>query len=54
VLQWLLNYTTDFTCGRVDGYFGTKTLTAVRQYQKANGLTVDGIVGKKTWEKLLG
>lgn len=54
VLQWLLNDTTDYTVGRVDGIFGTKTLTAVRQYQEANGLTVDGIVGKKTWKKLLG
>lgn len=54
VLQWLMNHTTDYTCGTIDGHFGTKTLTAVRQFQQANGLTVDGIVGKKTWEKLLG
>lgn len=54
VLQWLLNHTTDYTSGTVDGIFGTKTLAAVRQFQQAKGLTVDGIVGKKTWEKLLG
>ena len=54
VLQWLLNHTTDFTCGTIDGHFGTKTLSAVRQFQKANGLTVDGVVGKNTWTKLLG
>ena len=54
VLQWLLNHTTDYTSGKVDGIFGTKTLAAVRQYQQANGLTVDGIVGKATWKKLLG
>lgn len=54
VLQWLLNHTTDYTSGVVDGIFGTKTLAAVRQFQKAKGLTVDGIVGKKTWQKLLG
>lgn len=54
VLQWLLNHTTNYTSGKVDGIFGTKTLAAVRQYQKANGLTVDGIVGKNTWKKLLG
>ena len=54
VLQWLLNHTTDFTCGTIDGKFGTKTLAAVRQFQQANGLTVDGIVGKNTWKKLLG
>ena len=54
VLQWLLNHTTDYTSGKVDGIFGTKTVAAVRQFQQAKGLTVDGIVGKKTWEKLLG
>lgn len=53
VLQWLLNHTTNFTCGTIDGHFGTKTLTAVRQYQEANGLTVDGIVGRLTWAALL-
>ena len=37
-----------------DGDFGPKTDTAVRSYQKKNGLTVDGIVGAKTWSKLLG
>ena len=54
VLQWLLNHTTDYTSGKVDGIFGTKTVAAVRQYQEANGLTVDGVVGKNTWTKLLG
>lgn len=54
VLQWLLNHTTDYTSGVIDGIFGTKTLAAVRQFQEANGLDVDGVVGKKTWTKLLG
>lgn len=35
-----------------DGDFGNETLTAVQQFQKNNGLTVDGIVGLKTWEIL--
>lgn len=45
-----------YSCGiaGVDGDFGTATDKAVRAYQKANGLTVDGIVGAKTWAKLLG
>lgn len=38
----------------VDGDFGSKTDAAVRTYQKAKGLTVDGIVGAKTWASLLG
>ena len=45
-----------FDCGNygVDGDFGSATNEAVRNYQKAKGLTVDGIVGKNTWNKLLG
>lgn len=37
----------------VDGSFGGKTDTAVKEFQKKNGLTVDGIVGQKTWNALL-
>ena len=37
----------------VDGSFGNATDTAVRKYQKVNGLTVDGSVGKATWTKIL-
>ncbi len=32
----------------VDGIFGAKTESAVRKYQKDNGLAVDGIAGEKT------
>lgn len=53
VLQWLLNEK-GFDCGTADGIFGANTLAAVKAFQKANGLTVDGIVGKNTWAKLLG
>lgn len=37
----------------IDGDFGAKTDTAVRTYQKLHNLTVDGVVGQKTWNKLL-
>jgi hypothetical protein len=33
----------------VDGDFGSKTESAVKSYQKKNGLVVDGTVGPKTW-----
>ncbi len=36
----------------VDGQFGSKTQAAVKDYQKKNGLAVDGIVGTKTWSSL--
>lgn len=36
-----------------DGDFGPKTDAAVRHYQGKYGLVVDGIVGEKTWTKLL-
>lgn len=36
----------------VDGSFGPKTAAAVKDYQQKNGLTVDGIVGTKTWGAL--
>lgn len=38
----------------VDGDFGSKTDTAVRNYQKAKGIGVDGVVGSKTMSSLLG
>lgn len=44
-----------YDCGQhgADGDFGTATDAALRRYQAANNLTVDGIAGPKTWAKLL-
>lgn len=36
----------------VDGTFGPQTETAVKAWQKANGLISDGIVGKNTWSAM--
>ena len=43
-----LNYLTD----SVDGNFGTKTAAAVAAFQRANGLTADGVAGEKTLQTL--
>lgn len=37
-----------------DGIFGALTEEAVKEFQKANNLTVDGVVGDKTWALLHG
>ena len=36
-----------------DGVYGTNMTDAVRRFQKQHGLTADGIVGEKTWNKLV-
>lgn len=38
--------------GQPDGLFGHQTETAVRQFQQANAMKVDGIVGPRTWTAL--
>lgn len=34
--------------GKIDGIYGTKTVNAVKYFQRKNGLTVDGIAGPAT------
>ena len=36
-----------------DGIFGAKTEYAVKNYQRKRGLTVDGVVGFETWNRIL-
>lgn len=45
-----------YSCGSkgADGSFGPDTEAAVKAYQKAKKIAVDGSVGPKTWSKLLG
>ena len=38
--------------GSVDGIYGSKTVSAVKSFQKKNGLTVDGIAGPKTLQAM--
>ena len=50
-LQIMLN-ALGYDCGVADGIFGNKTVTAVKAFQTAEGLTADGIAGQDTLERL--
>jgi len=41
-----------FYQGPIDGKIGPKTREAIKQFQQANGLKVDGKIGRHTWQKL--
>lgn len=38
--------------GPIDGKMGVMTMSAIRNFQKANNLVADGKVGPRTWEIL--
>ncbi len=38
--------------GKIDGKVGPGTKSAVIAFQRAQGLTADGVVGRRTWEAL--
>ena len=44
-----------YSCGGsgADGDFGNATFEAVKKYQKAKGLSIDGCVGSATWNSIL-
>lgn len=52
VMQVVLNWL-GYNCGEIDGSFGSGTQTAVKRYQKAVGITQDGICGKDCWKNML-
>lgn len=41
-----------FYNGPIDGKIGKGTKKAIVDFQKANGLVADGVIGKQTWLKL--
>ncbi len=51
-LYLLSAYESSIPTVSIDGSFGAATENAVRAYQRFAGLTVDGIVGRATWESL--
>ena len=51
IVQQKLTFSRDYQ-GKIDGQFGTNTANAVKALQKRTGLTVDGVVGDRTWFEL--
>lgn len=41
-----------YTGKKADGYYGPSTVKDTKAFQKKHGLSVDGIVGPKTWAKV--
>lgn len=54
VVKYLQKYLNakGYNCGIEDGVAGKKFHSAVKNFQKLNNLTSDGVVGKNTWKKL--
>ena len=41
-----------FYQGAIDGKMGPMTREAIKEFQRINGLTEDGVVGRRTWAQL--
>ena len=42
-----------YDTGGLDGVFGRRTESSVKEYQRTRGLVADGIIGPATWRKLM-
>ena len=51
-LNTLAQYESTIPSITVDGNYGTATANAVRAFQRRYGLTVDGVVGRETWNAI--
>ena len=43
-----------FSPGAIDGRLSPNTQAAIRAYERANGMTVDGVVDRELWNRLVG
>ncbi|EJO5349449.1 peptidoglycan-binding protein [Clostridium botulinum] len=45
-----------YSVGRcvADGYFGDGTLIAVKCFRRDCNLMIDGIIGRNTWQRIMG
>lgn len=51
IVQFKLN-SLGYSCGNADMKFGANTESAVKKFQQAKGISIDGKVGPVTWSKL--
>ena len=51
-LQWRLNKANVKPLLRVDGWWGPQTIAALKAFQAAHGLVIDGKIGPRTWQAL--
>lgn len=51
LVQWRLQQW-GYYKGSIDGIYGSRTVSAVRNFQRKNGLSPDGVVGPRTWAYL--
>ncbi|MGW2525079.1 peptidoglycan-binding domain-containing protein [Streptomyces sp. NPDC001617] len=53
-VQWAVDwYLDDGSPIAIDGYYGDDTLAAIKEFQRQEGLTRDGLVGPKTGNKVI-